>query len=53
MRIVALEERVAAVDAVAERALVDDLDPEAETIIRDTLETAERVLRRRRVLGGA
>ncbi|HVT00487.1 MAG TPA: hypothetical protein VHE08_08220 [Solirubrobacterales bacterium] len=45
-----LAERRAAVEAVAERALQDGLDPEAESAVRETLELAERVLRRRRVL---
>jgi hypothetical protein len=50
--IAALEERRPAVEAAAERALADDLDPEAQTSVREALELAERILRRRRVLGG-
>lgn len=50
--IAALEERRPAIEAAADRALTDDLDPESETSVRETLELAERVLRRRRVLGG-
>jgi hypothetical protein len=38
------------VEAAAELALSDDLDPESETAVRESLEVAERVLRRRRVL---
>jgi hypothetical protein len=48
----ALEERRAAVDTAAERALKADLAPEAETSVREALEIAERVLRRRRLLDG-
>jgi hypothetical protein len=51
--VASLEERRDAVEAVAERALTGTLDSEADATVRDTLETAERVLRRRRVLGGA
>jgi hypothetical protein len=46
----ALEERRPGIDAAAERALKSDLGPEAETTIREALEIAERILRRRRVL---
>ena len=46
----ALEERTAAVAAAAERALHGDLGSEAETTVRESLELAERILRRRRVL---
>lgn len=46
----ALEERRPAVEAAAERALRDDLAAEAERSIREALELAERVLRRRRLL---
>jgi hypothetical protein len=49
--IAALEERREAVEAAAERALTVDLTPEAEATVREALEIAERVLRRRRVLG--
>lgn len=49
--IVALEERKEAVEAAAGRALEGDLGDEAETAVREALEVAERVLRRRRVLG--
>ncbi|HEY2480334.1 MAG TPA: hypothetical protein VGI17_16595 [Solirubrobacterales bacterium] len=45
-----LEERRPAIDAAAERALRTDLDSESETAVRDALEQAERILRRRRVL---
>jgi hypothetical protein len=48
--IAALEERRPAVEAAAGRALKRDLPPEAETTVRDSLELAERILRRRRVL---
>jgi hypothetical protein len=46
----ALRGRKKAVDAAAERALRTDLATEAETSVRETLEIAERILRRRRVL---
>jgi hypothetical protein len=48
--IAALEERQAAVEAAAERALAGDLGDEGTAAIRDALPIAERVLRRRRVL---
>jgi hypothetical protein len=48
--IAALTERRPAVDACAERALRGDLDGKNETAVRETLELAERILRRRRVL---
>jgi hypothetical protein len=47
--IAALTERQASIDAAAERALRGDLDGESETEVRESLELAERVLRRRRV----
>lgn len=46
----ALGERRRAVEAAAERALRGDLAPEAERQVREALETAERILRRRRLL---
>ena len=46
----ALEERRPAVEAAAERALRGDLAAEAERSVREALELAERVLRRRRLL---
>jgi len=46
----ALAERRPAVEAAAEGALKGDLTPEAETSVRETLELAERILRRRRLL---
>ena len=46
----ALEARQEGTGASAERALTTDLAPEAEAEVRETLEIAERVLRRRRVL---
>ena len=46
-----LEERREAIDLAAERALHGDLTPETESSVREALEIAERVLRRRRVLG--
>jgi hypothetical protein len=46
----ALTERQKAVDAAAERALRADLATESETSVREALEIAERILRRRRVL---
>jgi hypothetical protein len=48
--IAALVERQGAVDGAAERALRGDLDGESETEVRESLEIAERILRRRRVL---
>jgi hypothetical protein len=48
--IMALAERRPTVDAAAERALRGDLDGESETAARESLELAERILRRRRVL---
>jgi len=45
-----LKERRSALDAVARGALSADLSAEDEANIRDTLEIAERVLRRRRIL---
>jgi hypothetical protein len=48
--ITALTKRRPAVDAAAESALQGDLPPEAETAVRESLELAERILRRRRVL---
>jgi hypothetical protein len=46
----ALEKQRPAVEATAARALRGDLASEAETAIREALETAERILRRRRLL---
>jgi hypothetical protein len=46
----ALEGRRAAIDAAAARALKGDLASDAETSVREALEIAERILRRRRVL---
>lgn len=46
----ALEARRPAVVAAAERALRGDLAPEAERAVREALELAERILRRRRLL---
>jgi hypothetical protein len=46
----ALEERRPAVEAAAERALRGDLASETETAVREALELAERILRRRRLL---
>ncbi|HEX4752299.1 MAG TPA: hypothetical protein VH268_05340 [Solirubrobacterales bacterium] len=46
----ALEEQQAAIEAVAKRALKTDLAPDGETTVRESLEIAERVLRRRRIL---
>ncbi len=46
----ALKERRSALDAVARGALSGDLSEEDEANIRQTLEIAERVLRRRRIL---
>jgi hypothetical protein len=50
--IAALEELKPAVETAAERALAGDLNEESESSVRQALETAERVLRRRRVLAG-
>jgi hypothetical protein len=47
----ALEERREAIEPAAQRALHEDLTPETEASVREVLEIAERVLRRRRVLG--
>jgi hypothetical protein len=49
--IAALEEQKGAVEAAAEQALAGELGDEAEASVRETLAIAERVLRRRRVLG--
>jgi len=46
----ALEKRRPAVEAASERALRSDLAPEAERSVREALELAERILRRRRLL---
>jgi hypothetical protein len=46
----ALKARRPAVEAAAERALREDLAPETEKSVREALELAERVLRRRRLL---
>ncbi len=48
----ALEERRDAIGAAAEQALREELTAETEASVREALEIAERVLRRRRVLGG-
>jgi hypothetical protein len=48
--VAALEERRRAVDAAADRALRGDLADEAEAAVREALELAERILRRRRLL---
>jgi hypothetical protein len=48
--IAALKEQQPAVKAAADQALTSDLAPEAEVTVREALELAERVLRRRRVL---
>lgn len=48
--IAALEGRQPSVDAAAERALRGDLPTEVETGVRESLEVAERILRRRRLL---
>lgn len=50
--ITALEESKPAVEAAAERALSGDPDDESEAAVRDALQVAERILRRRRVLEG-
>ncbi|HKZ13498.1 MAG TPA: hypothetical protein VJL81_06605 [Solirubrobacterales bacterium] len=49
--IAALEERRPAVEAAAEQALAGDLPPESAAAVGEALELAERILRRRRVLG--
>jgi hypothetical protein len=46
----ALEERRPAIEAAAERALREELEPEAVTAVGEALELAERILRRRRLL---
>jgi hypothetical protein len=48
--VAALEERRRTIEAAAERALRGDLAPEAERSVREALELAERILRRRRLL---
>ena len=48
----ALAERREAIEAAAKHALADDLGDEAEKMVRESLELAERTLRRRRVLAG-
>jgi hypothetical protein len=48
----ALAERREAIQATAKRALAGDLGDEAEATARESLELAERILRRRRVLAG-
>jgi hypothetical protein len=48
--VAALQEEQAAVQVAADQALAGDLSPEAEATVRESLETAERILRRRRVL---
>jgi hypothetical protein len=45
-----LESSVPALEMAAGRALTGDLPPESQTTVRETLEIAERVLRRRRLL---
>ena len=45
-----LESRLPTLEVAAGRALTGDLPPESETTVRETLEIAERVLRRRRLL---
>jgi hypothetical protein len=50
--VAALEELKPAVEAAAERALSGELNEESEPSVRQALETAERILRRRRVLSG-
>jgi hypothetical protein len=45
-----LEKREPSIDDAAECALKGDLDPKTETSVRESLEIAERILRRRRVL---
>ncbi|MBS1887813.1 MAG: hypothetical protein JSU06_11565 [Actinobacteria bacterium] len=46
-----LEELRPAIEGDADRALKDELPPDAEPSTREALEIAERVLRRRRILG--
>lgn len=48
----ALTERRKAIEAAAGRALTEDLGDEAETMVSESLDLAERILRRRRVLAG-
>jgi hypothetical protein len=48
--VAALEEEQAAVQVAADQALAGDLSPEAEATVGESLETAERILRRRRIL---
>jgi hypothetical protein len=48
--VASLKDHQAAIEATAERALRGDLAPEAETAVREALELAERILRRRRLL---
>jgi hypothetical protein len=48
--IATLEAQQAGVEVAAEQALAGALTPEAEAAVRDALATAERILRRRRVL---
>lgn len=48
--IATLEESKPAVETAAEQALAGDLSDESEATVRAALETAERILRRRRVL---
>jgi hypothetical protein len=48
--VAALEASVPAVEAAAKRALKSDLAPEVERAVGEALETAERILRRRRLL---
>jgi hypothetical protein len=48
----ALEARRGEADELANRALRGDLDDEAERKLRELIEIAERVLRRRRLLRG-
>jgi len=45
-----LEGRLAAIEVAAGRALTGELPVESETVVRESVEIAERVLRRRRVL---
>jgi hypothetical protein len=49
--VAALVERREAVEKAATQALTVDLSPEVEASVREALEIAERVLRRRRLLG--
>jgi hypothetical protein len=46
----ALKDQQQTIQAAAKRALTGDLPPETETTVREALEIAERILRRRRVL---